>query len=213
MIIDKNGTLSEVFVSLQETILPDYAIEVGAHKAEFSSEMADRFEVKATAFEAGLDVFSRYKDRISSDLVSYVNAAIFDVDGTVTFNVNVNEFIGNSSIKKRNGAEPIKSVDVAAYKLDTYFKDYNFSNACLWIDVEGANKEVLLGGTETLKKVSSIFIETEDQDFWEDQWLTEDVVSFLDSNGFKKVAEENVYTAQKNIIFVKKEIQVDYKTS
>jgi FkbM family methyltransferase len=213
MIIDKNGTLSEVFVNLQETILPDYAIEVGAHGAEFSSEMADRFKINSTAFEAGLDVFSRYKDKITSDLVSYVHAAIFDVDGTVTFNVNVSEFIGNSSIKKRNGAEPVKSVEVSAYKLDTYFKDYNFNNACLWIDVEGANREVLSGGTETLKRVSSIFIETEDQEFWEDQWLTEDVVSFLDINGFKKIAEENVYTAQKNIIFVKKEIQVDYKTS
>jgi FkbM family methyltransferase len=210
MIIDKNGNLSEVFVNLQEAIAPDYAIEVGAHGAEFSSAMADRFGIKSTAFEAGLDVFSRYKDRVASNLVSYINAAIFDVDGTVTFNVNVSEFIGNSSIKKRNGAEPIKSVRVAAHKLDTYFKDYDFSNACLWIDVEGANREVLLGGTETLKRVSSIFIETEDQDFWEDQWLTEDVVSFLDSNGFKKIAEENVYTAQKNIIFIKKEIEIDY---
>jgi FkbM family methyltransferase len=213
MIINRNGSLSEVFVNLQEAILPDYAIEVGAHGAEFSSEMAGRFGIKSTAFEAGKDVFGRYKDRLASGLVSYVNAAIFDLDGTVTFNVNGSEFIGNSSIKKRNGAEPAKSVEVISHKLDTYFRDYDFTNACLWIDVEGANREVLSGGTETLKRVSSIFIETEDQDFWEDQWLTKDVVSFLDSNGFKKVAEENVYTAQKNIIFVRKEIEVDYKTS
>jgi FkbM family methyltransferase len=213
MIIDNNGTLSQVFVDLQETILPDYAIEVGAHGAEFSSKMADRFAIRSTAFEAGLDVFTSYKDNISSGLVSYINAAIFDVDGTVTFNVSVDEFIGNSSIKKRNGQESIKSVDVTSHKLDTYFKDYDFNNACLWIDVEGASREVLLGGVETLKRVSSIFIETEDKEFWEDQWLTEDVVSFLDSSGFRKVAEENVYTAQKNIIFIKKEIQVDYKTN
>lgn len=204
MIIPGNGQLSRTFINMQEAMRPDYAIEVGAHAAEFSVEMANKFGIKAKAFEANIDVYNKYSKAVQSNLVDYVNCAISDSDGAVSFNIHHSEMAGDNSIKKRSNIKILKSYDVQAYSLDSYFKDYDFAKACLWIDVEGANKEVLSGAIETLKRCSSIFIETEDIGFWQEQWLTKDVQDFLENQGFEKIAHENVYSMQKNIIFRRK---------
>jgi FkbM family methyltransferase len=204
MIIDGNGDLSEQFFKMQKDINPDHCIEVGAHAAEFSVNISKQFGIKATAFEAGSLVYEKYKNQANSNLVSYLNYAISDVDGTVTFKVTNNQMYGNSGIVQRVGFEHTEIEEVKSYRLDTYFKDAEFNNACLWIDVEGANKQVLSGSIKTLNKVSSIFIETEDQTYWENQWLTADVVNFLNSQGFILKASEKIYDAQQNLIFIKK---------
>jgi FkbM family methyltransferase len=202
MIIDGNGTLSEQFIKMQDQLSPDYAIEIGAHAAEFSNHMTKNFNIPAIAFEAGKDIYEQYKDTVEKG-VSYINCAISDIDGTATFFVHRSPTHGNNGIKRVNFMDSFEDSVVSCYKLDTYLKDYDFKNACLWVDVEGANKEVLSGATSILKRTSSIFIETEDIAAWKDQWLTEDVVTFLEAQGFLKVASENVYEMQKNIIFVK----------
>jgi FkbM family methyltransferase len=204
MIIDGNGDLSEQFFTMQKDINPDYCIEVGAHAAEFSVNVSKHFGIKATAFEAGAIVYETYKDQANNDLVSYLHYAISDIDGMLTFKVTNNQMYGNSGILQRINYEHSQIEEVKSYRLDTYFKDTEFENACLWIDVEGANREVLLGATETLKRVSSIFIETEDEPVWENQWLTTDVINFLNSQGFILEASEKVYHVQQNLVFTKK---------
>jgi FkbM family methyltransferase len=204
MIIPGNGDLSEQFFEMQKEIKPDYCIELGAHAAEFSSSISKELNVSATAFEAGPEIYELYRDQIDNDLVDYVNYAASDVDGEIDFMIHEGALHGNNSTLKRNGYEEMQKVHkVKSYKIDTYFKDIEFKNACLWIDVEGANKNVLLGGVETLKRVSSIFIETEDIPYWGDQWLTLDVISFLNSHDFVLRNSEKVYDAQQNLIFTK----------
>jgi FkbM family methyltransferase len=205
LLIKNNGNLSETFAKMQDTINPDLCIEIGAHAAEFSNYMANKHGVKTLAFEAGKDIYNLYKNTMHS-LVSYINCAISDIDGTATF------FVKNSSTALWNGIKPeiggynAPHETVTCHKLDTYVKDYDFNNACLWIDVEGASREVLMGATEVLKKTSSIFMETEDRPYWKDQWLTPDVINYLEGLGFTKVASEQVYKAQQNIIFVKNDL-------
>lgn len=213
-IIDNNGLLSDKFFKMQKDFRPDYVIEVGAHAAEFSLAMSEAFNVPAVAFEASPDVYKKFKDIFDNTSVSYLNYAISDVDGEEVFMVHENSLAGNNSIVYRNGVESmLDSYKVKSYMIDSYFKDIVFESACLWIDAEGANGKVLMGAGKTLDRVSSIFIETEDIYYWENQWLTDDVVSFLESQGFAKVDSEMVYAAQQNLIFVKKEILSDNKTS
>jgi FkbM family methyltransferase len=211
LIILGNGDLSDKFIKMQDLLLPDYAIEVGAHEAEFSVTISSKLKIPAVAFEAGKAIYERVKSKIVGDLVKYLNYAISDKDGVESFSVNENEHAGNNSILVKNDVTPIKTEEIKSYRLDTYFKDTSFASACLWIDVEGANKQVLSGAKETLKRVSSIFIETEDYPYWKDQWLTSDVVKFLNSQGFVLTDSEKVYAAQQNLIFVRR--SNDNKTS
>jgi FkbM family methyltransferase len=204
LVIFGNGDLSDKFIKMQDSLLPDYAIEIGAHAAEFSVAISNKLRIPAVAFEAGRLIYEKFKDEVASDLVEYLNYAISDKDGREVFTVNQDDYHGNNSILPRNDTTPIKAEYVKSYKLDTYFKNVSFTNACLWIDVEGANKQVLAGAEETLKRVSSIFIETEDYPYWKDQWLTLDVVKFLNSQDFILVDSEKVYGAQQNIIFIRR---------
>lgn len=210
MIIDDNGKLSNIFFNLQKYLKPEISIEIGAHAAEFSIGMKERLDTKPIAFEASELIFNNFKDKIFSNGVDYINAAISDFDGTMFFYVHEDEYHGNNSTLIRKDA-PIKNRTlVNCYKLDSYLLNRDFSSMCLWIDVEGANKQVLQGSIESLKKTNSIFIETEDLEYWEDQWLTGDVVEFLNSQGFIQVASEKVYDAQQNIIFIRKSIYPNF---
>jgi FkbM family methyltransferase len=185
-------------------LLPDYAIEVGAHAAEFSVTISNNLAIPAIAFEAGKAIYNKFKNQANVGLVKYLNYAISDKDGTESFVIHDGEYCGNNSILLRNDTDSVASEEVKSYKLDTYFKDIHFNNACLWVDVEGANRQVLTGAQETLKRVSSIFIETEDYPYWKNQWLTLDVVKFLNSQDFILVDSEKVYGAQQNIIFIRR---------
>ena len=206
LIIDGNGDLSDNFIRLQDLLLPDYAIEVGAHAAEFSQFIASHLNISAVAFEANQKVYEKFKNTFNDSRIKYLNYAISDSDSEVSIMVHEDPLAGNNSIIYRNGVESmIDEYKVKSYSLDSYFKDITFKSACLWIDVEGANREVLTGAEKTLERVSSIFIETEDHEYWKDQWLTSEVVAFLNSKGFDVFAEEFIYDAQRNIIFTRRE--------
>jgi FkbM family methyltransferase len=205
LLINNNGNLSDTFAKMQKALNPDLCIEIGAHAAEFSNYMAGEFKIPAVAFEAGKDIYEKYKNAVAP-LVSYVHCAISNIDGVETFFVHDGPLRGNNGIKRVNFKPSYADSEVRCYRLDTYLDNHSFKNACLWIDVEGANREVLTGAVKTLNKTSSIFIETEDSETWKDQWLTTDVINYLESLGFTKVVSEQVYNIQQNIIFVKKSV-------
>jgi FkbM family methyltransferase len=211
-----NGELYKLFFELQNFLKPDFVIEVGAYKAEFSFAMANKFGTKAVAFEANPKVFKVYTEETSiyefykninsyknTQMVDYLNIAISDYTGDTMINAHKRGMVANSSLKTIVNGNIIESLPVRCTTLDEYFKNIEFSNAALWIDAEGSNGEILQGAVETLKKCSSIFIETEDGLFWHNAWQTSDVKNFLKQNGFNKIAEEDIYVEQKNHIFIK----------
>ena len=76
-------------------------------------------------------------------------------------------------------------------------------------------KEVLLGGQETLKNKNciAIKIEVEDKETFQGQsWLANDVIKFLSKSGFSPIFRDFEYDSQYNILFIKNEkISEDYK--
>lgn len=194
--------LSNKFIEMQKEINPDIYIEVGAHDAEFSKVIAETSTSSPIwAFEASPYVFDKYNP---IDGVNYINKAISDKTGSIDFEIQSDVELAavNNSIKKRNQEKSYNYISVESVTLDSLFKE--FKNICLWIDCEGANREVLLGASEILPNVSSIFIEVEEVEFWKDQWLDADVVSYLESFGFEMIARDSQYNNQYNCIFVKK---------
>lgn len=194
------------YVKTATSLSSTLSIEVGAHGAEYSKAMADK-GVRSIAFEASPAVYNKFKDSI--DGFDYVHLAMSDHNGVVSFNIdtawNPSE-AGHNSIKDFNlgwrvNGEP---VEVSCSTLDSYFNDLQDEQISLWIDVEGANKEVLLGATELLKKVQSIYIEVEHIYFWKDQWIRQDVIDFLETHGFVLTREFSAYPDQTNCIFIKK---------
>lgn len=199
-------SLSE-YVKIALAFNPTLSIEIGAHAAEYSRFMSNQ-GIKSVAFEASPAVYNKFKDSI--DQFDYVNLAISDYNGTTFFNIDsafAPEEVGHNSIKDFNldwrvNGDP---VEVSCSTLDSYFNDLQQERIVMWIDAEGANKEVLIGAKELLKNVYSIYIEVEHIHFWKDQWIRQDVIDFLDTHGFTLVREFAAYIDQTNCVFVKKD--------
>jgi FkbM family methyltransferase len=194
------------FIEMQEKIKPTMSIEVGAYDADFS-KLIVKNNIPVYAFEGSPAVYNNFKNFLTD--INYIHAVITDYDGEADFLYLVPENqaaeIGHNGIK--SGRHKVdSSVVVQCYSLDSYFKDINNQNIVLWIDCEGANKEVLEGASSLLKQVSSIYIEVEHKDIWKNIWLREDVIKYLESHGFELIKEYSAYINQTNCIFVRKEL-------
>lgn len=208
MLIDQEMT--NIFVEIQKKNKPDLIIEVGAFDAEFSHIILEKnLCEKIFAFEASPYVYNKFKNNINKK-INYLNLAISNYTGHIDFEVQVGQFdpaeCGNNSTLKRNEHKQYNYIKVPCVKLDDYFQNEKFNNICLWIDAEGANREVLTGAEKILEKTQSIFIETEGREFWKNQWLHQDVTNYLISKNFELVKQSPTYEAQFNCIFIKNKV-------
>ncbi len=71
--------------------------------------------------------------------------------------------------------------------------------------MEGANREVLLGGKNLLENTKALFIEVEHKRIWENQWISKDVHKFLVAKGFSLVSINKQDSCQSNSIYLKKD--------
>ena len=194
-------------MDIQKVLHPDISVEVGAHDADFSKEMLP-FDLEVFAFEASPYVYNRFKNEMSG--IEYINKAVSDSNKLIKFEIQPDpdpSIVGNNSIKNRNEIKDYSYIDVESVSIDEYFKDKLFYNGALWIDAEGASREVLLGAKNTIKNFSSIYIELELQDFWLDSWKRDDALKYLESNGFYLFHEAPCYGGQVDAIFIRN----DYK--
>ena len=199
--------LAQIFLQIQEILKPRFSVEVGAHRAEFSQEMFKQGICRNVfAFEASEFVYQKYE--LENAQFTYRNLAITNYDGFVEFELQLQftdqSTIESNSILKRNDKSAKSYLIVECKKLDSLFGDAD--EICLWIDVEGANQEVLTGADEVLEKTTSIFIETEHLEYWEGQWLHLDVVSYLYDRGFVILDMRSYGGDQSNVIFLRKDL-------
>jgi len=193
------------FLELQKFLKPNISVEVGAFDADFSQFMAQQIGVDCFAFEASPYVYEKFKEVLKD--INYINMAVSNHEGKSDFQIQM-EFdpanVGHNSIKKRNEEKQYRYIDVDSTSLDLFFKEKFDNNFCLWIDCEGASREVLEGGRNLLESVTSIYIETETENYWNESWLESDVEEFLNKRDFELIHKSFAYIGQNNCIFVKR---------
>jgi len=202
--------LANYFFELQKEINPTIIIEAGAFEASFSRKVAKKYpNINTWAFEANRHNYQKYASGALLDGVKYVYSAISSEVGETSFyyQTEVPNIVGNNSILSRLESnqyeEKVPSTTLDSFFIDSGIVDENDSIS-LWIDIEGASKEVLTNAEKLLKKTKSILIEVEHKNFWENQWVSEDVVKFLTSKGFILVARDKEYDpVQENYLFIK----------
>jgi FkbM family methyltransferase len=213
--------LERLFFQSVRALRPELFIEAGAKDAR-SSRRARRHlpDARIVAFEANPYVYERFRGRNAkrSRRVEYLHLALSDTPGEVTFNVRKGAdgaplADGRGSIKDlveyEHGTE---AVTVESTTLDTFFTGWDGGSCAMWIDVEGAAKEVLHGGHELLAKASLIFIEVEDrgQWVWGPAWTAGDVTSYLFDHGLVPVARDYQTRYQYNLLFASTDLLRDH---
>lgn len=205
--------LERFFFRVAGVVQPELFIEAGARNA-VSSIRARRHiaDARIVAFEANPLNFNRHagNPKFKTSKVEYLHQALSDSDGEITFNIQIvkgqESADGQGSILRRNeSAEGSKPAKVAATRLDTFFEPKSFSSACIWMDVEGATKEVLLGAEKILPAVKALYVEVEDKQVWDSQWLSGDVSAYLFEHGLVPVARDYQSRYQYNILFLSAE--------
>jgi FkbM family methyltransferase len=179
------------------------SVEVGAHEASFSQGIRNLSEIiSIIAFEASPFVWATHRPSIPED-IDYRNQAVSDKLGPITFYVQQNRSpsqTANNSILERTNITRTQKVIVESTTLDQLLPIK--SPAALWIDVEGASREVLLGGTEFLVRTALVHLEVEHQSYWKNQWLFKDILIFMEENGFLLHSIKEQFVNQSNCIFV-----------
>ena len=88
----------------------------------------------------------------------------------------------------RTEAELVRTVNMTTISLDDYCKANNLWPDFLSMDIQGAERDVLLGGAITLRSVLAIVTEVEFRPLYEDQALFADIDKLLRPQGFQFMA-------------------------
>ncbi|MEJ0013493.1 MAG: FkbM family methyltransferase [Bauldia sp.] len=183
------AALRETFIGLQRETQPDLFVEVGAYDAATSVQMRRSLpRSRIVAFEANPFNYKRFaKARgLKKGDVEFVLSAVADNSEQRTFTVLGDGKRANkrSSLLGRSGTgHSYVHVDVPCTSLDEFFRGSSHRHAALWIDVEGAAREVLTGAQRFLPTVQSLLIEVEEESVWQGQWLKRDVETLSSRGG------------------------------
>lgn len=210
--------LDEIFFKLVTEAAPcDFFIEAGAWDGTMSRMVHNVLPwTEVHAFEANPHNYSEFRSLFKDTQINYINMAISNQTGELTFHVHTNvngidlpRIKGNDSLLLRTESNvTYEQVTVPSTTLNDYFVDriQNVNSVALWIDLEGAAHQALEGASELLTKTKIIKIEVESYQFWKNQKLDRDICLFLAQHGFLAVLRDYEYPQQYNILFAKQEI-------
>ena len=206
--------LFEFYVDLVQHLCPNFSLEIGAHEANFSKKVKYLCpSVESFAFEANPHVFDKYQKSALDCGVNYIHAAISNENKDfISFKIQIfNEILGeeidpaqgnHSLLTRTEGGIKYDIIDVPNLSLSKIMKNLS-GKIVMWLDVEGANQKVLQSGEESFQDVDAIFIEVEEIQYWENQWLKTQVIDFLKNKGFTLIARDFEYAYQHNLVFIK----------
>jgi len=203
-----NKQLVSLFYKKAKEIKPDVFCEIGAYEASASKELSDIENISIFAYEANKYIYEMYRNDKGLKNVNYKNLAISNTIGKVNFYI-MKDYVksGANSLLKRNTETysnlEYELTEVDSFTLDSLHSKDKEKSYVLWIDVEGCGLQVLEGSKEILKNTKLILIEVENIQHWEDQKMDKEIISFLESYGFKIVARDQEYPNQYNIMFEK----------
>ena len=209
--------LEDLFLELCRELRPDLFIEAGAKDAATSRKVRGCLpDARVVAFEANPVTFERSRRRTDygSHGVEYLHQTLSDAEGTVTFNVRVvNGKLaadGRGSILARNRTNiETRPFEVPSRRLDGVFPPGSFGSCAIWIDVEGASRQVLTGAEAILRQAGSVFIEVEEREVWKGQWLAREVSDYLGRHGLTAIGRDFQSRHQHNVVFVRRSALTD----
>ena len=154
-LVDTSGEFNAVSVRIFQSLLArrpwDLVIDVGANYGEMIAAIPAGFKGDVVAFEPNehLLPFLRRTAERTGLKVDIRAQAVGRRDGSAQFVIDPT-WSGQSSLRGVETASPEQLVDIDVVTLDSQFRERLPTTALIKIDVEGAEIDVLKGGTEFL---------------------------------------------------------------
>jgi len=206
--------LEDAYVGMTKALSPELSVEIGAHEAGFSRRvMAAVPELNAIAFEANPHVYEKYLPGLRAETLDYRNLAICATAGPVKLwmprtwqNAAFPPANAISSVRQRTNDDfAYDIVTVDGLPLDDALAGLTYETAVAWIDVEGAQREILEGAPTFLSRALAIYIELETIEVWQGQDTAAAITKTLKQCGFRAVMRDAIARVQFNEVFVRTE--------
>lgn len=167
-------------------------LDIGANVGQFSQEMLDVFpNAQIYAFEPIASCFEKLK-KISNKQFHPLPYALGNKNGEVE--INVSSYSQSSSLLPMSDMHKeifphtagSHKETIRIRRLDDIVKEINIKIPLLIkMDVQGYEKEIILGGRETFKKASAVISETSFVPLYKGQPLAEEIRNLLEELGFE----------------------------
>jgi len=203
-------------------------LDIGANKGQYGSDLLKfGYSGKIISFEP---LSTAYKDLSNTSMktnnrwISH-NIAIGNEDGEIEINVANNSFSSSilpmleKHIENAPGSDYIGKETVTINKLDTLIPGFltTIDRIFMKIDTQGYEKNVLEGIKNNIDKIIGIELEMSLTKLYESNFLFQDVIDYMQSNGFTLYGIEEEFTAPKtgqllqaNGIFFRNEYNTNY---
>lgn len=208
----KSGDLLEDFYcQLVTSYNIPVSIEIGAHEGTFSKNIKKmKPSTECYAFEANPYVYSKYQARLKEVGIDYRNIAISNSDNQINLEIPVsrrsNPLVKDNPIasihKRDQPGFQYESVKVTSAKFNSLFKN-NTKRKAIWVDVEGAQYEVLKSIGDLWPSIDFIYIEIESSNVWLSNFNKQDIYEILETKGFSEIMRDNLASGQYNTVFAK----------
>ncbi len=185
-------------IALIDYLLSKYniktVVDVGANEGQFALKLLNKnyYKGKIISFEPVSSSFQQLlKNSQQASNWAVVQCAVGDSTGQVPINISQNSV--SSSLRKVNahtveaeaGTAIVNTEMVSINTLDTLLKAHQWQND-LWlkIDVQGFEREVLQGASETLKQAKVVQIELAVIPSYEQSPYLEEIIATMRASGF-----------------------------
>lgn len=173
-------------------------LEIGAHDGSTTNRFLRLFE-KATvyAFEPDPRASEKYRANVTNPRASLFELAIADQDGTATFHMSGGRpagweggdrgWDGSGSIHPPTGHLEVhpsisfdRQIEVSVKRLDSWAAEEGIGEVdFIWADVQGAERELIAGGLETLRRTRYFYTEYSNRELYEGQITLGGILSLL----------------------------------
>ena len=197
----------------------DQILDIGASRGQYINSIRQMgYCKKFISFEPVKEAYEELKNRYDGDMmVKSYNVAIGDTNKDVLINVSECDLcssvlaVNDITIKAEPATKHISKEKCKMRALDFFYNEFT-DNIMLKIDVQGFEKNVLLGATKTLKKAKILFVEMSLIELYKGEASFSDIVKMLEKKGFELYAitpafmdNSNGRMLQVDGLFVKKE--------
>ena len=169
-------------------------LEVGCNDGTDTLDFLETFkDCKIYCFEPDPRAIKQFK--VQDKRCKLFKIAISNEDGETTFNLSggkdpygkMDDWDQSSSIKKPKKhlkdypwCNFDKKIKVKTKKLDTWAKENNINEVdFMWVDVQGAERELIEGGINTLNNTKYLYTEFYDEEMYEGQLNLQQILGLL----------------------------------
>lgn len=188
----------------------NHVLDIGSRDAEEAKVLADHFcNATIHAFEPNPP---QYRTCVATATpyprIKVSQLALSDKEGELDFYVAMDN-VGASSLLKPTfiphvGHNKFEVIKVPCVTLDSWCEQNNVQPEILWMDVQGNELNVLKGAVESLKTVKAIATEVGLIPYYEGHTMRDDILKFLEEQGFELVNETKAWSHEADVILKRK---------